>query len=626
MISIDIETFDGEGSALNWNTGKLLGVSVADKNSTQFVFNDETYPPVWKEHFANEDLAKVGHNIKFDMHFMAKYGMPVMGKIHDTVVLARLWNENLPTYKLKALCASIFGAKDAEDMEVLNNWLTENKLGMGDLDKAPRELVAKYGANDPAITLKLYDFLRAELTKDGIPDSLIDLESFIVRIAYEMEHEGACIDKPFLEGYKVRLEAEQAQAYQKLEEIVGHPFNPKSADEVEAIMKGLGWTPPKRKEGMKKDRDSVDKSALKGFDHPFTAAMLEYRRISTILQTFVVGILEREVGGKVHCSYNVGGTETGRWSSSQPNLQNVDKKSEARKAFIPKEGHELWFFDYKQIEPCIFAHFVGSKRLNEAFQQGLDFHTFNAAMAYKIPLESVTPAQRTVAKGLGLALMYQAGKGKAAQMMGLPFAEGVRIFESFHKNMPEVKAFVKKVSEALLGRAKQLAIDHGRLVHKLGQWHYDGKPLMEKWVNKADTKKNVLLPVGEEPENAKGWWGPFQDWDVVEEPGWIKDPFGRKHRLQMKDSYKALNRLVQGTAANVLKIGMARAVRKVGHWPLFQVHDELVFQFPIGEGEALAKVVKERMESVQEFFPNIPIRVDVAKSATNWAEETEVKL
>lgn len=633
LIALDTETTKREGGAgkdaLNWNLGTVAGVSVAHKPDDGYFWLGAGTPI--KDIIEDGSIAKVFHNSKFDMHFLSKAGTEVKGKVYDTFVLARLLDETRKdqgkNYKLKPLAVDYLGVS-AESLEKLDQWLEQQGLEKSEIAKAPLEILAQYAADDAKFTLQLYYLFRAKLKEEGIPDSLIDLESDMLRIAYEMEKEGIHVGVPFLEDYKARLETELNPLRAKLMEIAGEPFNPESDEEVRKIAFKLDWKPVL---GLRvtKAGISMDKDTLKSWDHPFFQTMAEYRRFSTVYQTFVVSTLEKtypsETGPRVHCEYSTAGADTGRWSSRSPNLQNQDKKSEARKAFIPKPGHEFWFFDYKQIEPVIFAFFAESDRLCEALMSGLDFHSFNAQMAFKV--EHATKEQRTVAKGLGLALMYNAGKAKAAKMMGVGLAEGTRIMNQFHKNMPEVKKLQRALETELITRAKAAAQKSGRLkANEIGLWQYDGKTITAKWVNKENTSTTLNLTPGTRPDYPTQWWGPFEDWSALQEYGWIQNPFGRKLRLQMKDAYKAVNRLVQSTAADALKTGMLRAVEATGTYPLLQVHDELVFQWPTGEGEALAKKAKQAMESIQELFPRVPIRVDVAKSTTNWAEEEEVVL
>lgn len=562
---------------------------------------------------ANPDVAKVFHNSKFDRHFLRQAGLPVHGRVYDTFPMAKLWNENRSDHKLKSLAAELFDPTAADDKDDLDTWLKANKKTWSDLESVPEELLGRYGANDSRVTLGLFNALQVELQKQNIPAELVELEMDVLDIAYEMEMKGCVINKAFLTKYSAELEAQQKALYPEMVKSAGREFNPESAAEVTEILQKLGADLSKV---TTTGKYGVDKRVLEGFPHPFTKALLEHRRLGTIRSTFVEGMLSRSVkrddGWTVHTNYNTAGASTGRWSSNDPNLQNVDKKSKARQGIVPRKGTELWLFDFKQIEPVIFAHFSESKRLIQAFKDGLDYHSFNASMAFGVPIDQVTPEQRTKAKGLGLAIMYQAGAAKAAQMMGVELEEGRRILNGFYAALPEVKELQKKTARSVEDRAKYAAEKAGKL-REVGyrKYLYNGEPLPIRKVPKA---------------GQPGEFWEFTDWEPMTETGWVKSPFGRKRRLVVRDNYKALNALIQGSAGDLLKHAMQRIRTATGRIPLLQVHDELGYELEKKGAEKAALEIKTAMESVQEFFPNVPIRVDVAKAPKNWGEEIEVKL
>ena len=609
-IAVDTET-----TGLDWKKDSCLGLSVAlDAKEGHFLFMPKPRDRAkLAKILADPHISKVFHNAKFDMHFLREAGMPVHGEIHDTYILAKLWNENLPNHKLKPLARLLLGDDAGSEQDELKEWLEKNGLSFGDLKKVPKSLLARYGAKDAAITLAIEGVLLGHLEEQEIPEALLKREWATLRKAYEMERRGAAVNKAFLEKYKKELQGEQDVLAGQMREMVpavpGKVWNPESDAEVLEAFGKLGVKVPEKKTDTGKQ--SADKRVIEGIDHPLAKLLLEHRRIGTIRSTFVEGILDRAVkrddSWTVHTNYNTAAASTGRWSSNDPNLQNVDKKSKAREAFVPRKGMEFWMLDYKQIEPTLFAHF-GSARLRKAFQDGLDYHTFNAAAAYQVPYDQVTPEQRKVAKGLGLAIMYQAGAAKAAQMMGVDLNEGRKILARYNDSFPEVKQFQRKVTDTIEQRAVDVAKEKGRLVIKgRDDWWYDGKPIGMREV-----------PNWKEP--SKPWM--FLDKNVIEEVGFIKNPFGRVRRLKIGDAYKGLNALIQGTAADLLKEAMVRCP----HQPLLQVHDELVFEFPKGKGNALALEAKAAMESLQEMFPQVPIKVDVARATKNWAHEEEVKL
>lgn len=625
ILGVDTET-----TGLDWKAHKLMGICLYPDGHKEGFFMAAPRP---KDALRLSKLlagqsTKILHNAKFDRHFLKSAGYNLGGRVYDTYILAKLWDENRANHKLKDLAVELVDKNAAETQDKLKEWLDQNKKTMNDLASVPAAILAKYGANDPLITVKLYHVLRGKLKADGIPDELVEQEMDVLDLAWQMERKGILVDKPFLERYQKKLITDQNVLLKKLLPHVPpdrrKDFNPESGPQVIEILKALGWKGNAQEVQAKragllgipagtmqigKLNDSADKQALKSFEHPFSKLLLEHRRLGTIRGTFVEGILTRarstKEGWTVHCNYNVAGATTGRWSSNDPNLQNVDKKSDARKAFTPRPKTRLWLFDYKQIEPVLFAHYSGSQRLQKAFQDGLDYHSLNAAAAFGIPYSKVDPEgkERKIAKALGLAILYQAGKDKAAQMMGVSVEEGARIRENYFREFPEVKTFQKEVTNVIEQRAVDLAKGAGRLVIKgRNEWVYDGKTLPLRQVRE---------------------WT-FVDKSSIEEIGWIKNVFGRRRRLTIDEAYKGLNALIQGTAADLFKKAMVRTAA-IG-LPLLQVHDELGFELDTRTELARARKIKAAMESLQEFFPKVPIKVDVAVCDKNWMQEKGAKL
>ena len=641
-IAVDTET-----TGLNWKQDRIIGMSIAagDSDAAFFSLPKPQDSLSLAKLLANPAIPKVFHNAKFDMHFLEKAGLPVGGLVYDTYILARLWDENRQgkkPYGLKPLAAELIGPETGETLEVLDRWLAENNLTKANMESVPREILGAYGANDPLITLQLYRILRQKLKTKGVPDEIIERRMMMLGVAYMMESKGVKLDLEHLQEYKGRLEAARDTLKADLVRMAGEgfdpdvaeatlnerDFNPQSADQLAAVMERLGWKPSKR---TKTGKAQVDKFALKDWGHPFAKAMLEYRRAGTVLKSFVDGILKRQVDGVIHGGFNTFGARTGRWSSSDPNLQNVDKKSEARKAYIPRPGHVFLMADLKQIEPTLLAYFSKSEALIKAMVHGWDYHRFNASIALQVPYDKVTDEQRAKCKALGLAISYGAGAEKVAGMMGVSLVEAKRILDAYFKGLPDVKKFIKKTeADKVIQSACRAAEVKGRFVATKNGPMYDGKPVPWKYVPKhAGAPK---LAVGEHPPhftendewNDPNYWR-FRHWDVIEERGVIEGPYGRKWELTCGDSYMAPNTKIQGTASDVLDECVEKCV-KAGYLPLLQVHDELIFEIEEGKEQEAGRAIKAAMESVSARFKPVPIRVDLAVARKNWAEEAPLEV
>jgi DNA polymerase-1 len=628
-IGVDTET---TGLEVVSGKDKMLGMSLAsDGKEGNFFFLPP--PKERKEIYKlleNEVIDKIFFNGKFDLHALDGAGFQVRGQLYDVMVMARMWDENRGKaeggHRLKPLAALLFEKGADKESDALKEWLAQKGLTFKDLASVPPELLAKYGANDARITVGLFHVLKKKLIEEEkIPWELVRLEGKVVVKAFEMERRGIVVNKPFLERYKASLQGEQDGLLKKMTKFLPkkmEKFNPESNPDVIKVLTGLGWKPKVEQEKviatdgeeiLRDKEPSVDKYALDAFEHPFSELLQEHRRLGTIRGTFVESILTHAVkrpdGWTIHTNYRTDGAVTGRWSSEKPNLQNQDKKSDVRKAFVPRKGYELWSFDFKQIEPVIFAHHSKSPRLIKMFHDGLDYHKFNASLAFGVPYDKVTKEQRDPAKALGLAIMYMAGGAKAAKMMGVKLELGQAMLARYFREIPEAKDLQRSVSNTVEARAEAVAKAAGKLsVHGRYEWEYNGKMLPIKKVPKA---------------GSPGEFWEFVNKDSIAEYGWVRNSFGRKRRLRCKDAYKGLNALIQSDAGDLLK----KALVAIPQTPLLQIHDDLVFELKKATAKKEAVEIKKIMEaSGQGIFDDVPIKVSVSRGVKNWGEMVEVKL
>ncbi len=570
FMAFDTETTGAGKDGLNWNRGKMIGISFCFDGVNGYYVKGDLWPVVGKA-LGDPKLAKGAHNAKFDLHFLREAGVRVAGTVYDTEVLARVNDENHPNYKLKDLCARIFKDDSKDTQTDLKDWMKAN--GVDDYGSVPPEILIPYACKDAVLVHRLFHHQKSEiLAKDGADGgrslatlwSVVEREAKITRIVEQMERVGHAVDLNFLNGYKSTLAAQQEEARAKVFAIAGHEFNPNSDEQVSEEMLKLGWLP---KEKTKTGANKTDRYALEDWEHPFSEAMLEYRRCGKLISTYCEGIVERAENvvdgrGVLHPDYRTNGAATGRFSCTNPNLQNTDKKSESRRAFIVRPGYTNFYLDFKQIEICGFAYYANDMLMQDALWRGEDFHLMNAVAIFDKPADQITKEEREKAKTFNFALLYGAGEARIAKMLKVTMAESKMFKLRYMAKFPSVKKLRFKCEDAIRGR------------------------------------------------------------------GYVCNRFGRRCNLAAEDCYKAMNRLIQSWAADLLKEAMTRVAPALAPYAadlLLQIHDELVIQIKDGpEQMKILKVAVDAMTAVGEMVKSVPIRVDVKSTKTNWHDRKEL--
>lgn len=567
-------SFDTETTGLNWATDKCIGASFSFDGEEGYYIGADLLP-VLALALGDPEVVKVAHNAKFDLHFLREAGVVVRGKVYDTEVLCRIDNENRLNFKLKDLCAEYFGDEAKNEQDDLKKYMAEN--GLESYAGVPLEILAPYACKDAVLCYRLYlrQVRRLEEKDKGFDSqgkvmtlaSLADREADVTRVACSMEKTGHLIDLGFLESYSKTLTETAEKLTKELCAMVGNDeFNPNSDEQVADAMLKFGWLP---KERTPAGKPKVDKYALDDWDHPFAEKMREHRRCTKLVSTYCKGMTERAVPvkpgvGLIHPDYRTNGAVTGRFSCTNPNLQNIDKKSEARKAFIVREGYTNFYLDYKQIEICGFVYYANDMLMRDALWQGTDFHLMNATAIFDKPAEAVTPDERNKAKTFNFALLYGAGEAKIAKMLGVSREEAGMFKKRYMAKFPSVTRLRYKCEDFIRRR--------GWVVNRFGR------------------RRNLPAEDCYKAMNAL-----IQSWAA----DLLKEALVRVHTALAADD------------ADVL----------------LQIHDEVVIQIKDGPGQmAVLKKAVAAMESVGELVSTVPIRVDVKMSKTNWFERAEVKL
>lgn len=571
--------FDTETTGLTWPTCRMVGASFCFDGKTGYYIVDEKLLTIFARIMGDVKVIKAAHNAKFDLHFLREAGIITRGPVYDTEIMSRIADENEPTYKLKTLTENRWPGSAGTQGDLLKYMEEHGLKKTMNFAGVPAKVMAPYACMDAVLVWKLYDHMNMVIDKQdatfsgkrkdwSIPSQqdLLFRETLITRIAEKMEERGVPVDVEFLATYREELIEELGVVENDIYIDAGTKFNIDSDRELIPIMKSFGWIPKKFSE--KTNNPTLDKFAMKDWEHPFSAKILNYRRVSKLISTYCEGITKRAVNGLLHCDYRTNGARTGRFSCTNPNLQNIDKKSKARQAFVVRPGYVNYYLDFKQIELAVFAFYANDMTMAEAMWDGKDFHRMNASVMYNIPEDEVTSDQRDKAKTMNFALLYGAGVPRTAKMLGVSQEEAGTFRERYLNRFKSVRELRQKTEGAVRRR------------------------------------------------------------------GFIVNRFGRRRRLTSRECYKAMNALIQGASADLMKEAMIRVdvMLPKGVHMLMQVHDEICIEVPTGEGltggsidhQAIAIDAATAMASVQELMDTIPIRVDISLGDKDWSEEREI--
>ncbi len=595
-IAIDLETCDPNLTRLGpgWcrDDGYVIGYAVA---AGDFV----GYFPVrhksgnlpeklvvnWlKKQLATPNIEKVMHNSMYDLGWLRWAGIKVQGPIIDTMIAAPLLNENRLFYNLNSLSKEYLGETKNEKMlrAAAAMYGVDAKSGMWQLDSS---FVGRYAEQDAAVTLRLWDRLRVDLQKEECT-SIFKLESSLLPVLLDMKQRGVRVDIDKAEQVKKELLTREKILLEEIRSETGVVVEPWVATSVAKAFDALGL---KYHRTEKTDAPAFTKQFLANHDHPIAKKIVRLREFNKANTTFVETILEHSHNGRIHCDFNPlrsdeGGTVTGRFSSSNPNLQQIPARDPEIKAmirglFIPEDGYKWGSFDYASQEPRWLAHYCaqikGANRhaqideVVEMYKQGkADFHQTVADMA---------GVSRKEAKTVNLGVMYGMGRKKLAGVLDLTDEEAKELLYKYHERVP----FVKGIADMTMNHAA----DKGIIRTWLGR-----KCRFDKWEPKSFGFHKALS---------------------IEEA--IKQ-YGGKSMIKRAFTYKALNKLIQGSSADQTKKAMVDC-HSEGLCPILTVHDELCFN--IESKDQADKVVEIMTTCIPDL--NIPFDVDAA-IVDNWGQ------
>ena len=569
--------FDTETTGLNPLTAELVGLSFSLKANEAFyapidadIEKAKTQLAPFKAALENEEILKIGQNIKYDILMLKNYGIDVKGKIFDTMVAHYLIEPDNRRRSMDALAEQFLNYKPVS-IETLIGKKGKNQKSMRDI---PVEDVSNYAAEDADITFKLFEVLNKELDTASSRKIFENIETPLISVLAEMETEGIKLDANALNSLAGELIEDLKTIESEIFELAGGDFNiasPKQVGEVLFERLKVIDKPKKTKTGQYATNEDV-LSQLAG-RHPIIDKILDFRELQKLKNTYVEPLptLINPKTGHIHTSYNQIVAATGRLSSDNPNLQNIPIRTkrgqEIRKAFVPRnDDFILLASDYSQIELRILAELSQDDGLIEAFLNGLDIHSATAAKVFGVKLEDVNRDMRSKAKAVNFGIAYGQGAFGLSQKLNIPRKEAKDIIDSYFEQFHKLKSYQSEVIE--------LARERGFVETIMGRRRY------------------------------------------------LRDITSANHMVRSQAERNAINAPIQGSAADMIKIAMINIQREMKKHQfkskmILQVHDELVFDVFKPELEEVKSVVENEMKTAIKM--KVPIEVE-SGTGLNWLE------
>ena len=567
----DAMNCDLVGLSFSSKPGLAYYVPVGHREGAQLSLGEalESLKPLLED----PEVGKAAHNATYDVIVLRNHGIQVQNVVSDTMVAAQLTGHN--TLGLKQLAFQLLNEEMTPITDLIGRGAKQITMA-----EVPIADAAAYAAADADMTGRLHTLLKEELGHHGVEALFTEVEMPLVPVLVEMQHTGILVDAPKLREMSGSLVEELHTLEEEIYKEAGKQFNINSPQQLGTILfeellpaarlKELELPAAKRtKTGYSTDASVLE--VLRGAN-PVVDKVLRYRELGKLKSTYLDALptLVNPKTGRVHTSYNQVGSATGRFSSSDPNLQNIPIRTElgrqVRRAFLAEPGWQLLAADYSQVELRILAHISQDPALLEAFHRDEDIHQATAAQVYDVSPEEVTPDMRRVAKVMNFGIIYGLSAHGIAQQTDLDVHQGSAFIESYLGKYPGIREYVETT--------KRLAKEQGYVETILGRRRY----LPE--INQSN------------------------------------------FHVRQAAERMAINMPVQGAAADIIKIAMVRIHQRmhdqgVQSRMLLQVHDELIFEVPPQEMEQLQAMVLELMPSALELA--VPLKVEV-KVGPTWGD------
>ncbi len=576
-LSIDTETTSTSprlaeivGCSFAWKEGEAYYVPLRSPPGEPQVDATEALE-VLRPVLESTSPKKVGQNLKYDIVVFRGAGIDVQGIEFDTMVADYLLDPGQRNHSLDDIAVRYLNHTMIPITDLIGTGNQQRRM-----DEVPVEKVTEYAAEDADVPLRLVSLLETRLRDEGLYRLFAELEMPLIEVLAEMEFNGIRIDAPLLAELSERFGQRLQDLEQEIHKLAGGPFNIESRLQLSTVLfEKLGLPIVKRtKTGPSTDADVLAELAKL---HDLPAKIVEYRQFAKLKSTYVDALpqLIHPETGRVHTSLRQDVAATGRLSSTEPNLQNIPIRTEVgreiRSAFLPGEkGWRLLSADYSQIELRVLAHFSGDAALQKAFAEDRDVHAQVAAEVYGVSLDDVTPAMRRSAKAVNFGVIYGQSPFGLARAINIDQEEAAQFIDAYFARYVGVDRFLNHVLEQC-------------------------------------RDKGYVTTVSGRRRTVHG----------------VRDPAQREGSRQRNLPERiAINTVIQGSAADIIKQAMIHVFRRLRRERsparmLLQIHDELLFEAPGEEIEALGRLVTEEMSGA---FPlSVPLKVDV-KVGDNWAE------
>ena len=568
--------FDTETTGLDALQAELVGIAFSWEQKKGYYL---ALPPeraaaqiileAFRPFFENEEIEKIGHNLKYDLKVLLKYDLKVAGPLYDTMIAHYLINPDM-RHNMDILAETYLNYSPQSITELIG----KKGKNQGSMRDVPLDQQTQYAVEDADITLQLKHHFEKELAEADTTALFKTVELPLVQVLTDMEAEGINLNVKFLKELSKTLNADISILEKDIFEEVGETFNLASPKQLGVILfekLKLVDKPKKTKTGQYSTAEDILSYLSK--EHPIVAKILEWRSLQKLENTYV-SALPNDLNPntkRIHTVYNQAVAATGRLSSNNPNLQNIPIRTprgqEVRKAFIPRDNdHTLMAADYSQIELRIIAALSKDPAMVKAFQNNEDIHAATAARVFDVSLEEVTREQRSNAKTVNFGIVYGVSAFGLSQQTNLNRSESKELIDTYYERYPQLKQYISD--------QVNFARENGYVATVLGRRRY------------------------------------------------LKDINSQNAVVRGAAERNAVNAPIQGSAADIIKLAMIQIHQKIKNenWQskmLLQVHDELVFDVLKSEKEGFEKMVKTEMEKA--FDIGLPLVVDIG-FGNHWLE------